>query len=104
MCLEIIKLVTTHNFHYLLPIFTSSLTPLAEMINYAPTQNEEGQDQSIQAPFDLYHTLSKDGSITVRSDKDIFLPETSDESGAMIQIFEDYGPVDSSLFSSNTVD
>lgn len=101
MCLQIIKLVTTHNFHHLLPIFTSSLTPLAEMINYAPkiaTQNEEGQDRSIQAPFDLYHTLSEDGSITVRSDRDIFLPETSDESGAMIQIFEDYGPVDSSLF------
>mmetsp|Transcript_37254 Transcript_37254/g.78563 ORF Transcript_37254/g.78563 Transcript_37254/m.78563 type:complete len:1056 (+) Transcript_37254:42-3209(+) len=76
------------------------LTPLAEMINYSPKlpveSNDEGKDL-IRAPFDLYHTLSEDNSITVRSDRDIFLTDTDADTGA-IQIFEDYGPVDSSLF------
>jgi len=70
------------------------LTPLAEMINYSP-KVEESKDW-INAPFDLYHTLSEDGSITVRSDRDIFISTTDDSN--TIQIFEDYGSVDSSLF------
>ncbi|KAL9187112.1 hypothetical protein ACHAXT_010832 [Thalassiosira profunda] len=73
---------------------TKHLTPLAEMINYAP---KEGSQDWIRAPFDLYHALSDDGSITVRSDRDIFLPTKLDGEHD-VQIFEDYGPVDSSLF------
>jgi len=69
------------------------LTPLAEMINYSP-KVKESKDW-INAPFDLYHTLSEDGSITVRSDRDIFISTTDDSA---VQIFEDYGPVDNSLF------
>mmetsp|Transcript_10248 Transcript_10248/g.22785 ORF Transcript_10248/g.22785 Transcript_10248/m.22785 type:complete len:700 (-) Transcript_10248:194-2293(-) len=69
------------------------------MINYSPkveTQQYEEKDW-LRAPFDLYHTLSNDNSITVRADRDIFHTETLDEV-ATIQLFEDYGPVDSSLF------
>eukprot|EP00578_Thalassiosira_sp_NH16_P002999 CAMPEP_0181140008 /NCGR_PEP_ID=MMETSP1071-20121207/35083_1 /TAXON_ID=35127 /ORGANISM="Thalassiosira sp., Strain NH16" /LENGTH=1022 /DNA_ID=CAMNT_0023226947 /DNA_START=76 /DNA_END=3144 /DNA_ORIENTATION=+ len=77
------------------------LTPLAGMINYAPKVEAHQQDDDhsdlTRAPFDLYHTLSKDNSIIVRSDRDIFYPKRLND-GAMIQIFEDYGPVDSSLF------
>ncbi len=97
------------------------LTPLAEMINYAPVFPEdqivhsissgddelEGQgvamrkDELIHTPFDLYHTIGADGSITVRSDRNVMLPPSQNDVAAdMIttQIFEDYGPVDSSLF------
>jgi hypothetical protein len=70
----------------------SSLTPLAEMVNYSPKVGNA-------LPFDLYHTLLKDNSITVRSDRDVFLPDSSG-GATMIQLFEDYGPVDSSLFLS----
>ncbi|KAL3806958.1 hypothetical protein ACHAXA_011375 [Cyclostephanos tholiformis] len=75
------------------------LTPMAEMINYSP--NKVGP----ALPFDLYHTLSTDGSITVRSDRDVFHPDSSSGGGGegtttttTIQLFEDYGPVDNSLF------
>jgi hypothetical protein len=61
------------------------------MVNYSPNAGTE-------LPFDLYHTLSRDGSITVRSDRDVFLPDSSGGGAATIQLFEDYGPVDSSLF------
>ena len=77
-------------------LFLPSLTPLAEMINYAP-KVESQQHELIRAPFDLYHTLSEDNSITVRSDRDVFSSDASHGS-TFIQIFEDYGPVDSSLF------
>eukprot|EP00579_Thalassiosira_antarctica_P011033 CAMPEP_0201922282 /NCGR_PEP_ID=MMETSP0903-20130614/10358_1 /ASSEMBLY_ACC=CAM_ASM_000552 /TAXON_ID=420261 /ORGANISM="Thalassiosira antarctica, Strain CCMP982" /LENGTH=1043 /DNA_ID=CAMNT_0048459387 /DNA_START=185 /DNA_END=3316 /DNA_ORIENTATION=- len=76
------------------------LTPLAEMINYSPKVAAHHTEDLIRAPFDLYHTGSGDRwdrSITVRSDRDIFITETSGEA-APIQLFEDYGPVDSSLF------
>jgi hypothetical protein len=75
---------------------------MAEMINYSPNEVV-----GPAPPFDLYHILSPDGSITVRSDRDVFLPSSSsdDEGGGgmtstttTIQLFEDYGPVDSSLF------
>jgi hypothetical protein len=70
------------------------------MINYSPYVEpaSESADTSrhwINAPFTLFHTLSESNSITVRSDRDIFLPATGATS---IQLFEDYGPVDSSLF------
>jgi hypothetical protein len=105
------------------------LTPLAEMINYSPVSPSEqvvqkssssssggedyhqatimGQDDSIiRTPFDLYHTIGADDSITVRSDRNVMLHQSlHDEANnedmtttATIQIFEDYGPVDSSLF------
>jgi len=104
------------------------LTPLAEMLNYAPVSPVEqvvhhpsrsrsssssedelldGQevatrnDEMIHTPFDLYHTLGVDGSITVRSDRNVMLPPFADKNTTTtttIQIFEDYGPVDSSLF------
>ncbi|KAL7537014.1 hypothetical protein ACHAXR_007547 [Thalassiosira sp. AJA248-18] len=75
------------------------LTPLAEMINYAPkTEMQQRDEDLIRAPFDLYHSLSEDNSITVRSDRDIFLADSLSAEAATIQIFEDYGPVDSSLF------
>ena len=61
------------------------------MVNYSPNAGTD-------LPFDLYHTLSRDGSITVRSDRDVFLPDSSGGGAATIQLFEDYGPVDSSLF------
>ena len=95
--------VNFDNFHRFVGIVSSRamvlrsvkyLTPLAEMINYSP-KVEESKDW-INAPFDLYHTLSEDGSITVRSDRDIF--STSTENSNTVQIFEDYGPVDTSLF------
>ena len=69
------------------------------MINYAP-KVDKSKDW-IRAPFDLYHTLAEDGSITVRSDRDIFPIESLDggsDTVTAIQLFEDYGPVDSSLF------
>jgi len=87
------------------------LTPLAEMINYSPKvrttvqqhhEKKKGEDH-IRAPFDLYHSLSPDNSITVRSDRDIILDDntastSSSATATSIQLFEDYGPVDSSLF------
>lgn len=99
--------------HHAFPLFRSvSLTPLAEMINYAPKAptgrgGGAGEDR-IRAPFDLYHPLADDGSITVRSDRDVFLPPPPPGGGggdgaaaaasSVVQLFEDYGPVDSSLF------
>eukprot|EP00985_Skeletonema_marinoi_P031003 scaffold35407_cov146-Skeletonema_marinoi.AAC.2 len=104
------------------------LTPLAEMINYSPVSPLEQvvhpsrssseldgrvavrEDGMIHTPFDLYHTLGADDSITVRSDRNVMLqqqqqPSPHDGSAedttaatTTIQIFEDYGPVDSSLF------
>ena len=62
-------------------------------MNYSPNVGREDA-------FDLYHTLSRDGSITVRSDRDVFLPDSSGGGVATIQLFEDYGPVDNSLFLS----
>ena len=93
------------------------LTPLAEMINYAPVspmeqiahppssgdelddQHEIGQGNMIHTPFDLYHTIGENDSITVRSDRNVVLqPQQQSQDMTSIQIFEDYGPVDSSLF------
>jgi hypothetical protein len=119
------------------------LTPLAEMINYKPVtpleqvgqQQQQQQEQQllqedgvvitseeqkgeehdwIRTPFDLYHTIGADDSITVRSDRNVMLHEQptaharqndntntdsdDDDTTTTIQIFEDYGPVDSSLF------
>lgn len=79
----------------------SSLTPLADMINHSPyVEREENEERShwIKAPFTLFHTLSGNNSITVRSDRDIFLRQTHGEGTMPVQLFEDYGPVDSSLF------
>lgn len=73
------------------------------MINYSP--KVEGPS----LPFDLYHTLNKnDYSITVRSDRNVYLPSQSfqevggrdADSVITVQLFEDYGPVDNSLFLS----
>ena len=77
------------------------------MINYSPKEVVEGPS----LPFDLYHTLNqKDNSITVRSDRNVYLPSQSsfqevvvgegDDSVITVQLFEDYGPVDNSLFLS----
>lgn len=91
------------------------LTPLAEMINYAPVtmkqtqQHHQGEHQGgsldwIRPPFDLYHTFSADDGIAVRSDRDVLLSKDTidyihqNTEEAVIQLFEDYGPVDSSLF------
>jgi len=104
------------------------LTPLAEMINYSPVSpleqvvhpsricgESDGQvavreDEMIHTPFDLYHTIGADDSITVRSDRNVMLQhqqppphdgsadDTTATTATTIQIFEDYGPVDSSLF------
>lgn len=115
------------------------LTPLAEMINYSPVSPSEQvvqrrrssrsrgaeeedfqatttmreEDWMIHTPFDLYHTIGDDDSITVRSDRNVMLHHQhqhqslsthDDDTGdtitttTTIQIFEDYGPVDSSLF------
>jgi len=92
------------------------LTPLAEMINYKsketylhemdPKNDDERCDTKakwIPTPFDLYHTLSDDNSITVRSDRDVFADVSSidhfkADGNAVIHLYEDYGPVDSSLF------
>ena len=98
------------------------LTPLAEMMNYKPVfseeqvgvvhnpslMREEGGGEMIHTPFDLYHTIGEDDSITVRSDRNVMLPPEQQQrphphddtttSTTTIQIFEDYGPVDSSLF------
>ncbi|KAL7547595.1 hypothetical protein ACHAWF_010884 [Thalassiosira exigua] len=81
------------------------------MINYAPKPPDRLDEGRIRAPFDIYHALSDDGSVTVRSDRDVFLPpelagggggdEGSKEapsSPSFVQLFEDYGPVDNSLF------
>ena len=74
------------------------LVPLAEMINYQalPEIYESGNRPS----FEMFHTIGQDGSITVRSDRDVsgeadFVKE---DGTAVVQLFEDYGPVDSSLF------
>lgn len=69
------------------------------MINYSP--KVEGPS----LPFDLYHTLTKDNSITVRSDRNVYLPQSFEEGSGgssviAVQLFEDYGPVDNSLFLS----
>lgn len=92
------------------------LTPLAEMINYKsketdrdeiyPNNDDERRDTKVEwipTPFDLYHTVSDDNSITVRSDRDVFADVSSidhfkADGNAVIHIYEDYGPVDSSLF------
>ena len=72
------------------------------MINYSPIIGPS-------LPFDLYHTLNEnDNSITVRSDRNVYLPQSSlqevvgddDDSVITLQLFEDYGPVDKSLFLS----
>ena len=95
------------------------LTPLADMINYSPRPRNsddgggrEGVRREVDPPFTLYHSLGRDGGITVRSDRDVHLggpagtcadaggqaaTESSPEP-RVIQLFEDYGPVDSSLF------
>ncbi|KAL7427129.1 hypothetical protein ACHAXM_000718 [Skeletonema potamos] len=118
------------------------LSPLAEMINYSPISSPEeviprssgsssdendhhttilGKDSEIiRTPFDLYHTIGADDSITVRSDRNVMIHHhhqqqqqqplyddaatddmtttTTTTTTTTIQIFEDYGPVDSSLF------
>ena len=159
------KCLQFHTFHKFVGIVSSRamvlkgvkyLTPLAEMINYAPVspvdqvqevqhQQERGEKEQhrncddyqgrgeknwIHTPFDLYHTIGADESITVRSDRNVLLnhlsdstpttqksknqndniangsgdgkitikPTTMKATTTTIQIFEDYGPVDSSLF------
>ena len=69
------------------------------MINYSPLK--KSKDWIRAPPFDVYHSLSDDGSVTVRSDRDIVITDSllgDDGISSAIQIFEDYGPVDSSLF------
>ena len=79
------------------------------MINYSPYVDPDNSQESrdlIKAPFTLFHSRLENNSITVRSDRDIFFPppffdkEGVDSAGmpATLQLFEDYGPVDNSLF------
>ena len=94
--------IRVHVYIYLSFYLLCSLTPLAEMINYSP------KVIGPSLPFDLYHTLNEnDNSITVRSDRNVYLPQSSlqevvgdDDSVITLQLFEDYGPVDNSLFLS----
>ncbi|KAL7477444.1 hypothetical protein ACHAW6_003253 [Cyclotella cf. meneghiniana] len=75
------------------------LVPMAEMINYAP--RPETANYRIRPSFDLFHTLGENGSMTVRSDRNVFRDSVDlvkDNGLNVIQLFEDYGPVDSSLF------
>jgi hypothetical protein len=77
------------------------VVPLAEMINYAPLP--EVSSNIIRPAFDLFHSLGEDGSMTVRSDRDVILSSGVDnlvreDGSTVVQLFEDYGPVDSSLF------
>ena len=78
------------------------VVPLAEMINYAPLPDVP--KNMIRPSFELFHTLGQDGSMTVRSDRDVQLPSKSnadlvkEDGSIVVQLFEDYGPVDSSLF------
>mmetsp|Transcript_16301 Transcript_16301/g.23221 ORF Transcript_16301/g.23221 Transcript_16301/m.23221 type:complete len:935 (-) Transcript_16301:120-2924(-) len=64
------------------------LTPLADMINYAPRNDDRAA--SLSNSFTLYHNRDEsNGSITGRADRHV-------QAGK--QIFEDYGDVDNSLF------
>ena len=78
------------------------IVPLAEMINYAPLP--DAPKNMIRPSFELFHTLEDDGSMTVRSDRDVQLPPKSsadlikDDGSRVVQLFESYGSVDSSLF------
>ncbi len=89
-------------------LYFLSLTPLADMINYSPYVDPHNSQESrdlIKAPFTLFHSRLENNSITVRSDRDVFLPPFFDQEvvasagrAATLQLFEDYGPVDNSLF------
>lgn len=72
------------------------LVPLAEMMNYRALP----EIYESRPSFEMFHTAGQDGSITVRSDRDVsgeadFIKE---DGTVVVQLFEDYGPVDSSLF------
>eukprot|EP00804_Cyclotella_cryptica_P012457 CCRYP_019967-RA/>CCRYP_019967-RA protein AED:0.00 eAED:0.00 QI:165/-1/1/1/-1/1/1/603/1059 len=106
--LEMASCTSFRSFHRFVAIISSRamvlrgekrVVPLAEMINYAPRPKSESR--SIRPPFDLFHTLGEDGSMTVRSDRNVYSSNADliKENGLnVIQLFEDYGPVDSSLF------
>lgn len=64
------------------------LSPLADMINYAPQNNQASSDTGVNY-FPKYHSIDSQKNIIVRADRNVF-------SGN--QIMEDYGPVDNSLF------
>jgi hypothetical protein len=70
-------------------------TPLADMINYAPQQYTDGKftdkvSSQHSNMFLRYHHLDEEGqTITVKADR-VVKPSH--------QIFEDYGPIDNSLF------
>ena len=52
------------------------ILPLAHMINFEP-QPDRGEDM-IKVVFGVYNTLDDDGSITVRSDRDVYLHGSAD--------------------------
>ena len=52
------------------------ILPLAHMINFEP-QPDRGEDM-IKVGFGVYKTLDDDGSITVRSDRDVYLHGSAD--------------------------
>ena len=67
---------------------TKWLTPLADIINYAP--RNDNRISSMSESFMVYHHHdASTGSITVRSDRNVLGGE---------QIYEDYGDTDNSLF------
>lgn len=70
------------------------LTPLADMMNYAPRQDDKENSEQILQPtqsFLLYHHLDQEDQTTIiiEADRDVRPAH---------QIFEDYGPTDNTLF------
>eukprot|EP00984_Skeletonema_dohrnii_P015496 scaffold6714_cov75-Skeletonema_dohrnii-CCMP3373.AAC.10 len=97
----------------------SPVLPLEQVVHPSSSVELDGQvavredGMMIHTQFDLYHTIGADDSITVRSDRNVMLQQqqqqppphdgsaedmTATTTTTTIQIFEDYGPVDSSLF------
>lgn len=92
--------ITFHSFHKYMSIVSSRamvlqgtkyLTPPAEFANYEPRYDERKRfNGRMGQSFTLYHERNNDnGSITVRSDRDVLYGK---------QIFEDYGDIDNSLY------
>lgn len=91
--------ISFHSFHRFVSIVSSRamvlhgtkyLTPLAEFANYKPRDELRRINNKLGQSFTLYHERNdRDGSITVRADRDVLYGN---------QIFEDYGDVDNSLY------
>jgi len=72
---------------------TKHLTPLADMANYSPNSNSRAASGGTD--FLTYHVLGDDGSMTVKSDRDV---AGSLRHGGPQQIFEDYGDNSNSIY------